>query len=282
MSTNPDGAPAPQTAAATGNAAPQHANSVGAPAPQKGPLTGKSALVTGAARRVGAAVVRKLHAAGANVVLHYRSSAEAAEAVARELNDIRPNSVVTVEADLLDVAQLQTLPAVATSNFGSLDILVNNASTFYPTPVSDITEIDWDDLMGTNLKAPLFLSQAASADLRISHGLIVNIADIHGMRPLSRHTVYSMAKAGVIMLTRSLARELGPSIRVNAIAPGPVMWPEDGMDKELQAKIVDRTALKRPGTPDDVARAVLFFATEAPYVTGQILAVDGGRSAGGW
>jgi pteridine reductase len=282
MSTNPDGAPAPQTAAASGNAAPQHANSVGAPAPQKGPLTGKSALVTGAARRVGAAVVRKLHAAGANVVLHYRSSAEAAEAVAHELNDIRPNSVVTVEADLLDVAQLQTLPAVATSNFGSLDILVNNASTFYPTPVSDITEIDWDDLMGTNLKAPLFLSQAASADLRISHGLIVNIADIHGMRPLSRHTVYSMAKAGVIMLTRSLARELGPSIRVNAIAPGPVMWPEDGMDKELQAKIVDRTALKRPGTPDDVARAVLFFATEAPYVTGQILAVDGGRSAGGW
>lgn len=247
-----------------------------------GALTGKAALVTGAARRVGAAIVRKLHAAGANVVLHYRSSAEASEALARELNETRPNSVVLVEADLLDLKQLQTLPAIATSNFGTLDILVNNASTFYPTPMNDITEIDWDDLMGTNLKAPLFLSQAASPALRISNGLIVNIADIHGMRPLSRHPVYSVAKAGVIMLTRSLARELGPSIRVNAVAPGPVMWPEDGMDKEVQAMIVERTALKRPGSPDDVARAVLFFATEAPYVTGQILAVDGGRSSAGW
>ena len=247
-----------------------------------GALTGKAALVTGAARRVGAAIVRKLHAAGANVVLHYRSSAEASEALARELNETRPNSVALVEADLLDLKQLQTLPAIATSNFGTLDILVNNASTFYPTPIGDITEIDWDDLMGTNLKAPLFLSQAASSALRISNGLIVNIADIHGMRPLSRHPVYSVAKAGVIMLTRSLARELGPSIRVNAVAPGPVMWPEDGMDKEVQAMIVERTALKRPGSPDDVARAVLFFATEAPYVTGQILAVDGGRSSAGW
>lgn len=247
-----------------------------------GALTGKAALITGAARRVGAAIARKLHAAGANIVLHYRSSAEDAEAISKALNEIRPNSVVIVEADLLDVGQLQALPEIATSNFGSLDILVNNASTFYPTPVGDITEIDWHDLMGTNLKAPLFLSQAASTALRISNGLIVNIADIHGQQPLARHTVYSLAKAGVIMLTKSLARELGPSIRVNAIAPGPVMWPEDGMDKALQAKIIDRTALKRGGTPDDVARAVLFFATEAPYVTGQILAVDGGRSAGGW
>jgi pteridine reductase len=246
-----------------------------------GALTGKAALITGAARRVGATIARKLHAAGANIVLHYRSSAEASQALAGELNAIRPNSVVLVEADLLDLHQLQTLPAIATSNFGSLDILVNNASTFYPTPMGDITEIDWNDLIGTNLKAPLFLSQAASTALRISNGLIVNIADIHGTRPLSRHPVYSIAKAGVIMLTQSLARELGPSVRVNAVAPGPVMWPEDGMDKELQAKIVDRTALKRPGSPEDVARAVLFFASEAPYITGQILAVDGGRSVGG-
>jgi len=246
-----------------------------------GALTGKAALITGAARRVGATIARKLHAAGANIVLHYRSSAEPAEALAGELNEVRPNSVVLVEADLLDPSQLQALPAIATSNFGTLDILVNNASTFYPTPMGDITEIDWNDLIGTNLKAPLFLSQAASTALRISNGLIVNIADIHGTRPLSRHPVYSIAKAGVIMLTQSLARELGPSIRVNAVAPGPVMWPEDGMDKELQAKIVDRTALKRPGSPDYVARAVLFFATEAPYITGQILAVDGGRSVGG-
>jgi len=244
-------------------------------------LSGKAALVTGAARRVGATIVRKLHAAGANIVLHYRSSADPAEALARELNQIRPDSVVTVEADLLDTGQLQMLPGIATSNFGSLDILINNASTFYPTPLGDITEIDWNDLIGTNLKAPLFLSQAAGAALRISNGLIVNIADIHGTRPLSRHPVYSIAKAGVIMLTRSLARELGPNVRVNAVAPGPVMWPEDGMDRELQARIIDRTALKRPGSPDDVARAVLFFATEAPYVTGQVLAVDGGRSVGG-
>jgi pteridine reductase len=248
---------------------------------EHGALTGKAALITGAARRVGATIVRKLHAAGANIVLHYRSSADASESLARELNEVRPDSVITVEADLLDPGQLEMLPGVATGNFGRLDILVNNASTFYPTPLGDITEIDWDDLLGTNLKAPLFLSQAAAAPLRISNGLIVNIADIHGMRPLSRHPVYSIAKAGVIMLTRSLARELGPSVRVNAVAPGPVMWPEDGMDKELQARIVDRTALKRPGTPDDVARAVLFFATEAPYVTGQVLAVDGGRSVGG-
>jgi pteridine reductase len=243
-------------------------------------LTGKTALITGAARRVGATIARKLHAAGANVVLHYRSSMEAAAALARELNGTRPDSVVLFEADLLDLKQLEALPGVATSNFGTLDILVNNASTFYPTPMGDITEIDWDDLIGTNLKAPLFLSQAASSALRISNGLIVNLADIHGMRPLRRHPVYSIAKSGLITLTRSLARELAPAVRVNAVAPGPVMWPEDGMDKELQAEIIDRTALKRPGSPEDVARAVLFFATEAPFVTGQILAVDGGRSIG--
>lgn len=247
-----------------------------------GALTGKVALITGAARRVGATIVRKLHAAGARIVLHYRSSAEAADALVTELSSKRPDSIVAVEADLLDLGQLEMLPGIATSNFGSLDILVNNASTFYPTPMGDITDIDWNDLMGTNLKAPLFLSQAAAPALRISNGLIVNIADIHGTRPLSRHPVYSIAKAGVIMLTQSLARELGPSVRVNAIAPGPVMWPEDGMDKTLQAKIIERTALKRPGSPEEVARAVLFFATEAPYITGQVLAVDGGRSVGGW
>jgi pteridine reductase len=245
-----------------------------------GALIGKAALITGAARRVGATIARRLHAAGANVVLHYRTSLEPAAALARELNTTRPDSAVLFEADLLDLKQLQSLPEVATSNFGSLDILVNNASTFYPTPVGDITEIDWDDLIGTNLKAPLFLSQAASTALRISNGLIVNLADIHGMRPLRRHPVYSIAKSGLITLTRSLARELGPAVRVNAVAPGPVMWPEDGMDKVLQAEIIDRTALKRPGSPEDVARAVLFFATEAPFVTGQILAVDGGRSIG--
>ena len=244
------------------------------------PLTGKVVLVTGAARRVGAAIVRALHAAGANVIVHFRSSAEPAVELARELNDLRPDSARLAECDLLEVEQLPGLVNTATAAFGSLDILINNASTFYPTPLGDITEIDWNDLIGTNLKAPLFLSQAAAAPLRISNGLILNIADIHGMRPLGRHPVYSVAKAGLVMLTKSLAREMGPEVRVNAIAPGPVMWPEDGMDTHLKESIVDKTALKRPGSTDDVARAVLFFATEAPYVTGQVLAVDGGRSVG--
>lgn len=243
-------------------------------------LAGKTALVTGAARRVGATIIRALHAAGANVVLHFRTSSEAADTLLRELNEKRPQSAIGAEADLLDLSQLAKLPAVALESFGALDILINNASTFYPTPVGDIQQFDWDDLIGTNLRAPLFLAQAAISSLRISNGLIINIADIHGLRPLGRHPVYSVAKAGVIMLTKSLARELGPAIRVNAIAPGPVMWPEDGMDKELQTRIIDRTLLKRPGAASDVARAVLFFASDAPYVTGQVLAVDGGRSVG--
>jgi len=243
-------------------------------------LKGKAAFITGAARRVGATIARKFHAAGANVVLHFRSSAEDAAELARELNDTRPHSAVLVDGDLLEVAKLPALAEAAASAFGGLDILVNNASSFYPTPVGDITELDWDDLIGTNLKAPLFLAQATAPALHISSGLIINLADIHGMRPLRRHPVYSIAKAGLIMLTKSLARELGPHVRVNAVAPGPVMWPEDGVDKALQEMIIDRTALKRPGSAADVARAALFFASEAPYVTGQILAVDGGRSIG--
>ena len=243
-------------------------------------LTGRAVLITGAARRVGATIARALHGAGANVVLHFRSSGEVAASLAQELNAARSDSAVLAECDLLEVAKLPALAETAAQAFGGLDILVNNASTFYPTPVGDITESDWDDLIGANLKGPLFLAQAAAPALHLSRGLIVNLADIHGMRPLRRHPVYCVSKAGLIMLTKSLARELGPHVRVNAIAPGPVMWPEDGVDKELQAKIIDRTALKRPGSAADVARAVLFFATEAPYVTGQILAVDGGRSVG--
>jgi pteridine reductase len=249
------------------------------PAPSR-VLAGKTALVTGAARRVGATIVRVLHGAGANVVLHYRSSAEDAVQLAAELNGTRAGTVSLAQSDLLDVTQHAALVASALQAFGALDILVNNASSFYPTPVGDISEIDWDDLVGTNLKAPLFLAQAAASTLHERGGLIINLADIHGIRPLRRYPVYSVAKAGVIMLTRVLARELGPHVRVNAIAPGPVMWPEDGLDPALQAKILQRTALKRPGSAVDVARACLFFAAEAPYVTGQILAVDGGRSIG--
>jgi len=244
------------------------------------PLAGKSALITGAARRVGAAIAHALHGAGASVVLHYRSSEEEATTLAGELNRLRPGSAALAQCDLLDGAAVTALAHTAAAAFGGLDILVNNASSFYPTPVGQIDEDDWNDLIGTNLKAPLFLAQAAAAALRERAGLIVNLADIHGVRPLRRHPVYCVAKAGLIMLTKSLARELGPQVRVNAIAPGPVMWPEGGVDAALRDEIIARTALKRIGSPEDVARAVLFFASEAPFVTGQILAVDGGRSIG--
>ena len=243
-------------------------------------LRGKTAFITGAARRVGAAIAHALHGAGANLVLHYRSSSEDAAQLASELNASRPGSAALVSGDLLEIDQLPGLARAASQAFGGLDILVNNASSFYPTPVGDITEIDWDDLIGTNLKAPLFLSQAAAPALHLNQGLIINLADIHGVRPLRRHPVYSIAKAGLIMLTKSLARELGPHVRVNAIAPGPVMWPEGGMDEERKAAILNRTPLHRVGSPDDIASAALFFATGAPFVTGQILAVDGGRSIG--
>jgi pteridine reductase len=242
-------------------------------------LTGRVALVSGAARRVGAAVAHALHAAGANLLLHYRSSAQEAHSLATRFNAVRAGSVHTVQADLLATERLGELPVAALAAFGRLDILVNNASSFYPTPLGSIDERAWSDLIGTNLKAPLFLAQAAAAPLRAARGLILNIVDIHGLRPLGDHTVYSVAKAGLVMLTRSLARELAPEVRVNAVAPGPVLWPE-GVDEELQQRIIAQTLLKRPGSPEDVARAVLFFAADAPYVTGQILAVDGGRSLG--
>jgi pteridine reductase len=182
--------------------------------------------------------------------------------------------------DLRDTAALPDLIAGTCNRFGALDLLVNNASSFYPTPVGDITLAQWNDLIGTNLQAPLFLAQAAAPQLRRRSGSLLNIVDIHGLRPLREHTVYCVAKAGLIMLTRSLARELAPRVRVNAIAPGAVLWPEQGLDEERRERIRARTPLERPGTPEDIARAVLFFATEAPFVTGQVLAVDGGRSIG--
>jgi pteridine reductase len=243
-----------------------------------GNLTGKTALITGAARRVGAAIARALHAAGANVVIHYRSSARDAEALVAEFNAARPDSAALRQADLLDMASLPGLSDFAVRTFGALDVLINNASTFYPTPIGRITPQDWDDLMGSNLKAPLFLSQAAAPALRASRGLILNIVDIHALRPLRDYTVYCAAKAGLHMVTRSLAKELGPEIRVNGISPGPVLWPEAGGDDAGRAKIIERTILKRMGTPQDIARTALFFAASAPFVTGQVLAVDGGRS----
>jgi pteridine reductase len=245
-------------------------------------LTGKTALVTGGARRVGAEIVRYLHASGANVVIHCHHSTDQARALARELEQTRAGSTLVANADLLDTDQLPQLVATVTARFNSLDVLVNNASSFFPTPLGTITPTQWADLMGTNLKAPLFLTQAATPALRLAQGLVLNIVDIHGLRPLRNYSVYSTAKAGLIQLTRALARELAPEVRVNAIAPGPVLWPESAaeLDVAKQREIVERTLLKRAGSPADVARTVRFFATEAPYITGQILAVDGGRSVG--
>jgi len=246
---------------------------------QDAPLSGKVALITGGARRVGAEIARCFHAAGASVVVHYHHSTADATALIADLEKIRPGSAASISADLLDIPRLAELVHFTTQRFGRLDILVNNASTFYPTPVGEITEAHWDDLLGSNLKAPLFLSQAAASALRLSQGLILNIVDIHGLRPLRRYPVYGVAKAGLIMLTRSLARELAPQVRVNAIAPGPVMWPADGVaDAALQQKIVERTLLKRSGSAADIARTALFFAADAPFITGQIMPVDGGRS----
>ncbi len=249
------------------------------PQSQSRPLEGKAALITGAARRIGAELARTLHGAGLDLVLHYRSSRDAAETLAASLNASRPRSVVTLQADLLETGRLAPLAAEAAAAFGRLDVLVNNASSFFPTPLGRIEERQWDNLLGTNLKAPLFLAQAAAPALEASRGLIVNLVDIHGVRPLREYAVYSIAKAGLIALTRALARELAPEVRVNAVAPGPVMWPEP-LDPGLKEQIISRTLLKRAGSALDVARAVLFFAQDAPYVTGQILAVDGGRSLG--
>ncbi|MEJ0006520.1 MAG: pteridine reductase [Steroidobacteraceae bacterium] len=244
------------------------------------PLAGQTVLITGGARRLGAATARALHAAGANVAIHHLKSTADAAALVQTFNAIRPASAVTVQADLLDIARLPELVAAAIRHFGRLDILVNNASSFYATPIGNITAGQFEDLIGTNFRAPLFLAQAAAPELRRRAGLILNMVDIHGMRPLKDYPVYSSAKAGLIMLTKSLARELAPEVRVNGIAPGPVMWPAD-VDAAMQAQIIDKTLLKRAGCPEDIGKAAFYFATLAPYVTGQILAVDGGRSQSG-
>ena len=243
-------------------------------------LQGKTVLITGSAKRIGANVARCLHAEGANILIHFRNSATAAAQLCAALNSARPDSAATVAGDLLDTAALPSLVDTAAKIFGRLDILINNASTFYPTPLGSIQNSQWDDLIGTNLKAPLFLAQAAQPWLKPARGLILNMVDIHAQRPLRDHPVYCVAKAGLVMLTRSLARELGPEIRVNGIAPGPILWPAGEVDENLKHEIISKTALQRMGSPEDIAKAALFFAKDAPYVTGQILAVDGGRSLG--
>jgi len=241
-------------------------------------LDGKVALITGGAHRVGAAVVRTLHALGMRVVVHYHNSESAAHALQAELQKDRSDSVMLVRGDLHNGERmLRNLVYETVESFGQLDVLINNASRFYPTPVGEATEQQWDDLINTNLKAPFFLAQAAAPHLRKQNGCIVNMADIYGDRPLSRHTIYSTAKAGLIMLTKSLARELGPEIRVNAIAPGVVLWPENGLDEMSKQRILSRTPLKRAGDSADIARTAVFLIRDASFITGQVMVVDGGR-----
>jgi pteridine reductase len=243
-----------------------------------GTLASKVALVTGAARRLGAAIARRLHAEGANVVLHYRNSdAEAAE-LEKSLNALRAGSALRVKADLLAPVAPQALVNAARQRFGRLDYLVNNASAFYPTRVGEIEASHWEELVGSNVRAPLFLAEAAAPHLALAGGAIVNIADIHAERPLKGYVVYSVAKAGLVALTKSLALELAPGVRVNAVAPGAIAWPEDGQfESGERARIVATTPLKRTGGAEEVAQAVHFLCT-ATFVTGQIVAVDGGRS----
>ena len=243
-------------------------------------LDGKVALVTGAARRIGAAISRRLHEHGANVAIHYRGSADEANALCDELNAARPESAIPLRADLSDTVALPDLVRSVTEWHGPLDILINNASSFYPTPPGQISEADWDNLMGTNLKAPLFLAQAALVPLQASRGVIVNIVDIHAQRPLRNHAVYGAAKAGLAMLTRSLAKDLAPDIRVNGVSPGAILWPETELSDEAKNSILGQIPLGRPGEPDDIAGCVLYLVRDASYVTGQIIAVDGGRSIG--
>ncbi len=241
-------------------------------------LSGRVALITGAARRVGAAMARALHHEGMNLALHYHTSHKEARALQSELNKVREESVVLIQADLLQTTKLAAVVKEATARWKRLDVVINNASTFYPTPIGTVTEDQWDNLMGTNLKAPFFLSQAAARHLKQQHGCIINIVDIHGERPLKQHPVYCTAKAGLVMLSKALARELGPEIRVNAIAPGAIMWPENGIDDVTKKRILSRTTLKRQGSPEDIARTALFLIRDAGYVSGQTIAVDGGRS----
>jgi pteridine reductase len=243
-------------------------------------LQNKIVLITGGAKRVGAAICRLLHANGANLMIHYKNSLKEARALQAELNLQRPNSVAIIQADLLNLSILPSLIQETIKHFGKLDVLINNASSYYPTEIGNIYEEQWQDLMGSNLKAPLFLSQAAAVELRKQQGCIINITDMHVERPKKGYIVYSVAKAGLVTLTKSLAHELSPEVRVNAVAPGPVMWPEDNpqFDELYRQRVISQTLLKRIGEPNDIAKAVKFLIQDAPFITGQIIAVDGGRS----
>lgn len=242
-------------------------------------LNNKVVLITGGAKRVGAAICRELHACGAQLMIHYRSSTSEARALQAELNLLRANSVAIIQGDLLNIAVLPSLIQETVKHFGKLDVLINNASSYYATEIGAITEDNWQDLMGSNLKAPMFLAQAAATELRKNHGCIVNITDMHIERPKKGYVVYSVAKAGLVTLTKSLAHELSPEVRVNAVAPGPVQWPENNpqFNEVYRQRVISQTLLKKIGEPKDIAKAVKFLVADSPFITGHVLAVDGGR-----
>ena len=243
-------------------------------------LHNKVVLITGGAKRVGAAISRELHANGAKLMIHYNKSQSEARALQAELNLQRANSVAIIQGDLLNIAVIPSLVKETINQFGQLDVLINNASTYFPTEIGNINEENWQDLMGSNLKAPMFLAQAAATELRKNHGCIINITDMHIERPKKGYVVYSVAKAGLVTLTKSLAHELSPEVRVNAVAPGPVQWPENNpqFDEVYRQRVINQTLLKQIGTPQDIAKAVKFLVADAPFITGHVLAVDGGRS----
>lgn len=243
-------------------------------------LDGGVALVTGGARRIGAAIARRLHDAGASIAIHYRASSDEARRLRDMLETKRADSAQIFQADLTKTDSLPALVQSVVDWSGGLDILINNASSFYATPLGSVTEAQWNDLVDTNLKAPFFLAQAAGPHLRVNGGSIVNLIDVHAKRPLRDHAVYGSAKAGLEMLTRSLAKDMAPEVRVNGVSPGAILWPERGMNEIVKQKIIEQIPLKRSGLPDDIAGCVLFLVRDAVYVTGQIIAVDGGRSVG--
>ncbi len=241
-------------------------------------LQDKVALITGGSRRIGASIARCLHQCGMKLVIHYRRSADSAEALRAELCEQRPGSVVLIRGDLTELAKVKSLVRQCAAQLGRLDALINNASAFLPTPLRSADPAQWQVIMDTNLKAPFFLCQAAAPHLLKTHGAIVNITDIYADRPLAEHAIYCASKAGLWSLTKSLAVELGPQIRVNAVAPGAIMWPENDTDELSQQRLVSRTPLKSAGDADDIAAAVKFLLTDAGFITGQMINVDGGRT----
>lgn len=243
-------------------------------------LPAKVALITGSARRIGADIAKTLHACGMNIVLHYFKSQTEVKELCADLNQQRADSAIYLQADLNDTPRLAALVDQAAKKWDRLDCLINNASRFYSTGLGKVTEFAWNDLLGSNLKAPFFLSQAAIPYLKKDKGCIINLADIHGERPLREYSPYCISKAGMIMLTKCLAKELGPEIRVNAVSPGPVLWPEGTnlLNDETKQELIKRTSLRRQGDPHEIAKAVRYLVNDADYVTGQIMVVDGGRS----